>query len=130
MNKNIKELIESFEKPQIQNSLRRTLKTISFGNGGYSKSSIEYPREGILSKEIIKTEKSDITLFCMAKGTKISEHTSTKQGFVFVIEGKGIFNLEKREIQMKEGVLIFMKENAVHSLKAKENTSFILALMK
>src|SRR3989344_7225836 len=32
--------IESFEKPQIQNSQRRTLKTISLGNMDYSKSSI------------------------------------------------------------------------------------------
>ena len=90
---------------------------------------IEYPKEGILSKEVIKTEKSDITLFCMAKGTKISEHTSTKQGFVYVIEGNGTFNLEGKDIQMKESVFIFMKENAVHSIDAKENTSFILGLV-
>jgi nitric oxide dioxygenase len=89
---------------------------------------IEYPKEGILSKEIVKGEKQDVGLFCMAKGTEIDKHTSTKQGFVYVLEGKGIFNLEGEDIEMKEGVFIQMKENAVHSLMAEENTSFILSL--
>jgi|TARA_B100002003_G_C13899291_1_gene438186 nitric oxide dioxygenase len=89
---------------------------------------IEYPKKGILSKDIVKNDKLNITLFCMAKGTEISEHTSTKQGFVYVIEGDGIFNLEGDDLTMSPGVFIYMKENAVHSLKAKKNTSFILTL--
>ena len=88
---------------------------------------IEYPKQGILSK-VIKKDKLNITLFCMAKGTDISEHTSTKQGIVYVIEGQGIFNLEGKNVEMKKGVLIYMTENAVHSLKADENTSFLLVL--
>ncbi len=89
---------------------------------------IEYPKEGVLSKELIKTKKANISLFCMAKGTDISEHTSTKEGFIYVLEGDGVFNLEGKDIIMTKGVIIFMKENAVHSLKANKNTSFILSL--
>jgi len=89
---------------------------------------IEYPKEGVLSKEIIKEKKLNVTLFCMAKDTEISEHTSTKSGTIYVIEGNGIFNLQGKDIIMTEGVLIHMKENAVHSLKAIENTSFLLSL--
>ncbi len=89
---------------------------------------IEYPKKGILSKDIVKNKKLTITLFCMAKETEISEHTSTKQGFVYVIEGDGLFNLEGKEIAMAAEVFIYMKENATHSLKANENTSFILVL--
>lgn len=89
---------------------------------------IEYPKEGVLSKELVKTAKSNITLFCMAKGTEISEHTSTKEGFVHVLDGKGIFNLEGENIKMLPGVFIFMKKNAKHSLKAEKNTAFLLGL--
>jgi len=92
------------------------------------KDMIEYPKEGVLSKEIIRTRKNNVSLFCMAKGTEIGEHTSTKQGFIYVVEGRGIFNLEGKSIKMLPGVFIFMKENAVHSLKAEENTAFILSL--
>ncbi len=89
---------------------------------------IEYPKEGILSKEFIKDKNIDITLFCMAKGSSISEHTSTRGGFVQVIEGEGSFDLEGEEIQMKPGTIIFIKKNSKHSLKAKKNTSFLLSL--
>ena len=92
------------------------------------KQMIEYPKEGVLSKDIFKDKSSNVSLFCMAKGTNISEHTSTKQGFVYVIEGKGIFNLEGKDIEMKEGIFISMEKNAIHSLKAKEDTSFLLIL--
>ena len=92
------------------------------------KDSIKYSEKGILSKELIKTDKNNTTLFCMAKGTQISEHTSAKEGFIYVIEGDGIFNMEKEEIKMLPGAFIFMKKNTIHSLKAKRNTSFLLSL--
>ena len=90
---------------------------------------IEYPKEGILNKEIFNDSKLDVSLFCMAKGAKIGEHTSTKKGTIYVLEGKGVFVLEKKSIKMLPGVFIYMKENAVHSLKVEENTSFILTLI-
>lgn len=90
---------------------------------------IDYSKDGILSKVLIKNEKLNVTLFCMAKGTELSEHTSTKAGFVYVVEGDGTFHLEGREISMSSGQFIYMQENAIHSLKANENTSFLLVLV-
>lgn len=90
---------------------------------------IQYSKNGILSKDIVKNGKLNATLFCMARGTEISEHTSTKQGFIYVIEGKGNFNLRGEDIPMAEGVFIYMKENSIHSLRVAENTSFILVLV-
>jgi nitric oxide dioxygenase len=93
-----------------------------------AKKLVEYPKEGILSKEIFKTSKVDATLFCMSKGSEMSRHTSTKEGLVIVLEGKGLFSLQGKRIAMRPGVSIHMKKNAIHSLKAKENTSFVLIL--
>jgi quercetin dioxygenase-like cupin family protein len=89
---------------------------------------IAYSENGILSKVIIKSESLNVTLFCMAERTDISPHTSTKSGFIYVVEGDGIFNLEGKEIEMSRGVFISMDANAVHSLKARANTSFLLVL--
>ncbi|MGV8169703.1 MAG: cupin domain-containing protein [Candidatus Nanoarchaeia archaeon] len=91
---------------------------------------ISYSEGGITSKVMEKNEFGDVTLFCMSKNTSISEHTSTKAGYVYVVEGEGTFVLAGKNIEMKKGVLIFMDANAKHSLNAKENTSFILILKK
>jgi quercetin dioxygenase-like cupin family protein len=66
----------------------------------------------------------------MAEGKEISEHTSSKEGSILVLEGDGIFNLEGKDIKMEKGVFIHMAANAKHSLKANKNTSFILTLIK
>lgn len=93
-----------------------------------AREAIEYPREGILSKVLLKTKKNEVTLFCIAKGSEMPEHTSIRQAFVYVLEGKGTFNLEGQDIKMEPGAFILMKENATHSLGAEENTSFLLSL--
>lgn len=93
-----------------------------------TKELIQYSEKGILSKVIVKNDKFDITLFSMTEGTQISEHTATKQGFVYVIEGEGIFSFEKEDIKMSAGVFIYLKENTIHSLKVSKDTSFILVL--
>ena len=95
-----------------------------------TKNLVQYSKGGIVSKELLSEKSLDVTLFCMAKDTSISEHTSTKEGFVYVIEGKGSFNLEGEDIAMLPGLFIHMKKNAAHSLRAQENTSFILSLRK
>ncbi len=92
------------------------------------KTIIEYPANGILSKEIVKTEKMEVSLFCMPENSNLSEHTSTREGIVQVVEGEGVFTLENEEITMKEGVLIHMKPNTAHSLKTNKNTAFLLFL--
>lgn len=92
------------------------------------KEMIEYPKEGILSKTISEGEVMEATLFCMAKGTSLSEHTSTREAIIYVIEGNGTFTLRGKDIEMRPGVFITMEKNAPHSLKAEENTSFLLIL--
>jgi quercetin dioxygenase-like cupin family protein len=90
---------------------------------------IEYPAKGILSKELVKNNDLGVTLMCMAAGTELSEHTSTRPGTVYVIEGQGVFSLKGEAIAMVPGALIHMEANSVHALKAEANTSFLLTLV-
>ncbi len=89
---------------------------------------IEYPTGGVLSKVIAKTSNCQYTLFCLAAGTDISEHTSAKNATVQVLEGRGIFTLEGTEIALEPGVFILMPAHAPHALKAQENLAFLLTL--
>lgn len=94
------------------------------------KKMIDYSEGGITSKVVNRNDTGDVTLFCMAKDTSISTHTSTKSGYVYVIEGGGTFFLEGVEVKMSPGVMIFMDANAKHSLVADKDTSFVLILVK
>ena len=89
---------------------------------------IEYPTSGILSKVLLKDRNSQYSLFCLAAGTEIDEHTSTRNAVITVLEGKGNLNLEGKDIALATGVFIFMPANAPHAVQATENLAFILAL--
>lgn len=89
---------------------------------------MEFPKEGVFSKVLVKTVVSNHTLMCLAKGSDISEHTSTKEAAVTVLKGTGTFILRRKKIRMKPGVFIFMPKNAPHSLSADEDLAILLSL--
>lgn len=93
------------------------------------KNLISHSPGGILSKELVKGKASNVTLFCLAKDTEISEHTARKNAIVFVLEGKGEFVLAGKSIKMEEGVMIKMEKDSVHRLSANTNMSFLLFLV-
>lgn len=89
---------------------------------------IDYSEGGVLSKVILKDDKCQHTLFCLAADTSISEHTSTRNAAINVVEGRGILTLEGNDIQLEPGVFVFMVANAPHALKAEQNLAFLLTL--
>ncbi|MCD8486934.1 cupin domain-containing protein [Geitlerinema calcuttense] len=89
---------------------------------------IEYAETGVLSKVLLKVPGCQYTLFCLAAGTDITEHTSTRNAVVYVLEGQGTLTLEGKEIPLEPGVFIFMPANAPHALKAEANLAFLLTL--
>jgi quercetin dioxygenase-like cupin family protein len=89
---------------------------------------IEYPEAGVLSKVLLKDNNCQYTLFCLAAGTEISEHTSTRNATVHVLEGHGILTLNRHDLSLEPGSFIFMSAHAPHALKANENLAFLLTL--
>lgn len=89
---------------------------------------MQFPKEGIFSIVLAKSDNYNYTLMCLSAGTDIDEHTSTKTGAVIVLRGKGRFRLYNSDIEMKPGVFIFMPADAPHSLKAEEDTAILLLL--
>lgn len=90
--------------------------------------SFEYPQSGVLSKVLLKLPTSQYTLFCLATGTEISEHTSTRNATVHVLEGRGILTLAGEPIRLEPGVFVFMAAHTPHALQADENLAFLLTL--
>lgn len=100
-------------------------------NKGFSKDLnelMQFPKKGIFSTVLAKSEMYNYTLMCLAAGTDMDEHTSSKNGVVQVLKGKGTFTLYDKEIDMKPGIFIFMPKDASHSLKAEEDLAILLCL--
>ena len=92
------------------------------------KDKIEYPATGILSKVLLKLPYCQYTLFCLAAGTNIAEHTSTRNAVVQVIEGQGTLTLEGQDLDLKSSVVVYIPTNAPHALQADTNLAFLLTI--
>ncbi|MBU0758218.1 MAG: cupin domain-containing protein [Nanoarchaeota archaeon] len=89
---------------------------------------MQFPKEGIFSTVLAKGESFNFTLMCLTKGTDIDTHTSTKAGSVYVLKGSGNFRLYDQDIEMKQGVFIFMPKDAPHDLSAHDDLAILLHL--
>jgi quercetin dioxygenase-like cupin family protein len=89
---------------------------------------LAFPDSGVLSKVLWKDATCQYTLFCLAAGTEISEHTSTRNATVNVISGSGTLTLAGQSIALEPGVFVLMAANAPHALEATTNLAFLLTL--
>lgn len=87
---------------------------------------LEYPQTGILSKVLLQDQQCQYTLFCLAAGTEISEHTATRNATVHVLEGRGTLTLDGQDIALKPGTFVVMPAHAPHALAAADNLAFLL----
>lgn len=89
---------------------------------------IEYPQAGILSKVLLQDQVCQYTLFCLAAGTTMSEHSAARNAVVQCLEGTGVLTLEGKDIALEPGVWVVMPANAPHALRVIANLAFLLTL--
>ncbi|MGV0029424.1 cupin domain-containing protein [Phormidesmis priestleyi] len=85
----------------------------------------DYTKPGVTRKALVKDEHHSFSLVCLTAGTKIPEHTAPRNVSVTVIEGRGVFTLEGREITLQPGVFIYVPANTPHALSASESLAFL-----
>lgn len=93
-------------------------------------SMIEFPRDGIVSKTVLKAAGKDVTLFCMATGQLMSSHTSSYPAIIHVLKGNGEVTLAKRKYEAQPNSWFYMPAGLPHAIKATGNLVFLLTLFK
>jgi quercetin dioxygenase-like cupin family protein len=94
------------------------------------KNSIEYQKDSIVSKEIIKTRCGTITIFAFDVGQGLSEHTSPFNALVQILDGELKIYIEKTPYTLAEGQSIKLPANKSHFLKAEKKFKMLLTMIK
>ncbi|MBU1369280.1 MAG: cupin domain-containing protein [Bacteroidetes bacterium] len=84
----------------------------------------------IVSKQIIKNEKGNITLFAFDQNEGLSEHTAPFDALVMIIEGEAMVSIGGENHQLAAGDSIIMPANVPHALKAEKAFKMILVMIK
>ena len=100
------------------------------GNKFRFSESVEYSKDGIVSKRVLERESGNVTLFAFDKGQRLSEHTAPFDALLQVVEGSGEVLINKVPFQLGTGDTIIMPANIPHAVNAIERFKMVLTMIK
>jgi len=91
---------------------------------------IEYQKDAVVSKTLIKKEKGTVTVFAFDKGQGLSEHTAPFDALVQVLDGKADVKIDSESNIVEAGEMIIMPADKPHALKAIEKFKMMLVMIR
>jgi quercetin dioxygenase-like cupin family protein len=91
---------------------------------------IDYAGDSVVSKTILDKPVGTITLFAFDKNQRLSEHTVPYHAVVQVVDGKGIFTIGGKDIEVTAGQLLIMPANVPHAVYAVEKFKMLLTMIR
>jgi quercetin dioxygenase-like cupin family protein len=85
---------------------------------------------GVVSKQVMKNEKGNVTLFAFDVGEGLSEHSAPFDALVQIIEGNAQIIIAGKAFDLKAGENIIMPANIPHALKATKAFKMVLTMIK
>jgi len=93
-------------------------------------SKVDYSNGGIVSKNVIKKETGNISLFAFDAGEGLSEHTAPFDALIQVIEGKAEIIIDRESYLLVSGDAIIMPANIPHAVKASQRFKMVLTMIR
>ncbi|MFC2129218.1 cupin domain-containing protein [Bacteroidota bacterium] len=91
---------------------------------------VEYAKDAVVSKTLIKKETGTVTLFAFDKGQGLSEHTAPFDAMVHIMDGEAIIIIDGNEHRLSMGEFIIMPANIPHAVDARSQFKMLLTMIK
>ena len=91
---------------------------------------IDYSEGGVVSKQVIKTDSGNLTLFSFDESQGLTEHTSPFNAVVQVLEGTAQISIDRIPHIVHAGETIIMPANTPHALHAIKRFKMLLTMIK
>ncbi|MCF8227786.1 MAG: cupin domain-containing protein [Bacteroidales bacterium] len=92
--------------------------------------SVEYADNSVVSKNVLKNDAGNVSLFAFDKDEGLSEHTAPFNALVQVIDGKAEITIDGKPYELGKNDSIIMPANVPHALRAVEKFKMILTMIK
>ena len=91
---------------------------------------VNYQDAAVVSRQIIKTEAGNVTLFAFDKDQGLTEHTAPFDALVHILEGEAQITISGTPFDLKTGDAIIMPANEPHALKAIQRFKMLLTMIR
>jgi len=90
----------------------------------------EYQTGSIVSRQILKAEGGNITLFAFDEGQELSEHTAPFDALVHVLDGEVEIKISGQSYLLKAGEGIIMPADVPHAVLARKKFKMLLTMIQ
>ena len=90
----------------------------------------EYQIGAVVSRQVIKAESGNVTLFAFDEGQELSEHTAPFDALVHVLDGQAEISISGKPFLLKAGEAIIMPAGQPHAVKAVGKFKMLLTMIK
>jgi quercetin dioxygenase-like cupin family protein len=91
---------------------------------------LEIPRDGILSRILLKDGQVNATIFGFDAGQELSEHTAATPAIIHILQGEAQLTIAGEERVGGPGTWVYMPARMPHSLVARTPVIMLLLLLK
>jgi quercetin dioxygenase-like cupin family protein len=91
---------------------------------------VDYAPGGIVSKNVIKKETGNVSLFAFDAGEGLSEHTAPFDALIQIIEGRAEIIIDGKSYFLVSGDAIIMPANIPHAVQAPERFKMLLTMIR
>jgi quercetin dioxygenase-like cupin family protein len=105
-------------------------KVISIGEKFAVTDTVGYSTQSVVSKQLIKKETGNITLFAFDAGEGLSEHTAPFDAMVYILDGEVEIKIGGKPHILGKDEAIIMPANISHALKAIQKFKMMLIMIK
>lgn len=91
---------------------------------------IEYSAGGVISKQVLKNEAGNITLFSFDRGQGLSEHTAPFDAMVEILDGEAEISIDGKPLILTTGQSVIMPAGISHALYASKQFKMLLTMIK
>jgi quercetin dioxygenase-like cupin family protein len=84
---------------------------------------------GAKTSTLIKSKSVEVVRMVMAAGKVISDHKAPGEIMVQCLEGKVAFTAMSKTVELAAGQMLYLTAREPHSVKAIEDSSFLLTLL-
>ncbi|NCP86160.1 MAG: cupin domain-containing protein [Anaerolineae bacterium CG_4_9_14_3_um_filter_57_17] len=91
---------------------------------------IAYQEGSVVSRQVIKAEAGNVTLFAFDAGQGLSEHTAPFDALAHILEGRAEIFIAGELHELQAGQAILLPANLPHALKAPEAFKMLLTMIR
>lgn len=91
---------------------------------------VSYAEGSIVSRTLVDTEHTTVTLFAFDAGQSLSEHTAPFDAYVNVLDGAAELVIGGETVPASAGEIVLMPADVPHAVRASERFKMMLIMVR